>query len=118
MDGQLATLERTVALREGTYTAAGHTIYVQDQQTVEDAAHLYAILDEEAATGSPSLENELALAFLQDIQGGNGLSNDQLAKFLALYAKYRPEIEAFRASDDDSQDLMATPDGNSARILS
>ena len=115
-----ATLEALMArpLREGTFQAAGHTIYVQDAETVEDAAHLYAILHEDADTGSPSLENALALSFVEAIQQQGNLSNDQLAKFLQLLDKYRPEIEAFRASDDDSQDLMATPDGNTARILS
>jgi alpha-L-fucosidase len=115
----LASLEALMArpLREGTYQAGDHTVYYQDQQTVEDAAHLYAILGEQADTGSPNMENEMALTFLQSIQGGQGLSNDQLAKFLELYAKYRPEIEAFRAGGDDSQDLLSVPDGNTARIL-
>lgn len=107
-----------VSLREGTYQSAGHTIYFQDASTAEDAAHLYAILHEEADTGSPNLENELALAFVETIQSKGALSNDQLAKFLELCDKYKDQLKTFKASEDASQDLMAVPSGDSARILS
>lgn len=106
-----------VDLREGTYTAGGHTIYFQDASTAEDAAHLYAIIKQNADTGSPSLENDIALGFVEDLQQKGTLSNDQLAKFLELLDEYADEIAAFRASDDSSQDLFALPDGNTARIL-
>jgi hypothetical protein len=94
-----------------------HEVYYQDESTLEDAAHLYAVLKEEAATGSPNLENELVLAFLQDLQSGQTLSGEQLGKLLELMKEYGPQIEAFRKSSDESQNLLAVPDGNSARIL-
>ena len=115
---QLSDSMLLVALREGTYQAGSHTIYFQDSQTAIDAAHLYAVIKENADTGSPSLENDIALGFVEDLQQKGSLSNDQLAKFLELLEKYADEIKAFRAGDDNGQDLFALPDGNSARILS
>lgn len=112
-----ALMQAPVRLREGTYEAAGHTVYFQDDQTIEDAAHLYAVLKEEAATGSPNLENELVREMLQQLQLGQALGGDQLGKLLELLDKYAEQIKAFRDDPDSAQDIMAVPDGNTARIL-
>jgi hypothetical protein len=108
----------TVKLREGTYEAGkSHIVYYQDADTFKDAAHLSAVLSAAAPTGSPNLENDMVLAFLETMQQGNSLNNEQLAKLLELLDEYRDEIAAYRADPDTSQDLTAVPDGNSARII-
>lgn len=109
---------RRQRLREGTYEAGSHTVYFQDESTLQDAAHLYAILNQDADTGSPNLENELVLGWIQELQSGQTLGGPELAKLLELLDTYHDEIEAWRADPDESQNLMAVPDGNSARIIS
>lgn len=116
----LATLDALmgVPLREGTYQAGkDHLVYFQDADTIADAAHLYAVLKEEADTGSPNLENELVRDMLQQLQLGQALGGDQLGKLLELLDKYADEIKAFRDNPDTSQDIMAVPDPNTARII-
>jgi hypothetical protein len=108
-----------VRLREGTYTTGrgNPRVYFQDRGTVRDVADLYAVLKEEASTGSPNLENELARAWLEKLQQGALLSNEQLAKLFELMEKYGDEIKAFRASSDRSQDILNVPDGANARLV-
>lgn len=107
-----------VPLREGTYQAGKeHEVYFQDGQTLADVAHLYAVLKEDADTGSPNLENELVREMLHSLQLGQTLSNDQLGKLFELLAKYADEIAAFRDDPDSAQDILAVPDGGTARIV-
>lgn len=115
----LARLREAVTrLREGTYQAGKtHVVYYQDAGTIRDIADLYAILKEEAANGSPNVENELARAFLQTAQTGMLLSNVQLAKLLELKDRYAGQLRAYRESSDRTQDILNVPDGARARIL-
>jgi len=107
-----------VRLREGTYQAGeDHEVYYQDDSTLADAAHLYAVLKEDADTGSPNLENELVREMVRQLQLGQLLGGDQVGKLLELLDKYADEIAAFRADPDNAQDVLAVPDANTARII-
>lgn len=110
--------EAIARLREGTYQAGeSHVVYYQDASTVRDVADLYAILKEEAASGSPNVENELARAFVQSVQSGLLLSDVQLAKLLELKKRYAGQLAAYRESSDRTQDILNVPDGANARVL-
>jgi hypothetical protein len=120
VSAELADLYVFSRLREGTYTAGPKRIYFQDASTIRDAADLYAVLKEQAANGSPNLENELVKAFIQTMQNGQTLSGEQLAKLFELRDRYAAEIEAYRKDPDWSQDILKTPDERDAaraRIL-
>jgi hypothetical protein len=110
--------ERIARLREGVFTSAGKRVYFQDGQTLRDAADLYAILHEQAETGSPNVENELARGLVVAIQEGRLLNDVQLGKLFELLKKYGPELRAYRASSDSSQNILAVPEPGHARILS
>lgn len=98
--------------------ADGHAVYVQDDQTVRDAADLYAALPEDHDTGSPNLENAIARGLLESLQRAGTLSPAQLAKLRQLLTKHRDKIEALRASPDrQGQDPMNEPDPNRANLV-
>jgi hypothetical protein len=113
----LSDLLTVARLREGTYQAGGHTVYFQDADTLRDAADLYAVLREDAENGSPNLENDLVRAWVAQLQSGQLLDDVQLAKLFELMDTYAPQIAAYRASGDRTQDILNVPENPSPRIL-
>jgi hypothetical protein len=107
-------------MREGTYGGENGTdvVYFEDAQTRQDLADCYAVVPEFAATGSPNLENSQLRGMLEQVERGHQLAPAQLDLLRDLVAKYRPQIEALRASPDrQGQDLMAKPDAANARFV-
>lgn len=115
MERLTAALRR---LREGALGLAdGRSVYYQDDDTLRDAADLYAVLAETHATGSPNLENEQARGFVERLQSGGLLADVEIGRFLELLDKYADEIAVLRASPDrQGQDYLHEPDPSAARI--
>lgn len=105
-------------LREGTFMSAGHRIYIQDADTLRDAADLYAVLGETVDTGSPNLENTLAKSFVEILQTGGRLNDEQLGKLLDMLKRHAGELRAYRASSDPSRNIFDVPHPGTAKILS
>lgn len=96
-------------LREGTYQSNGKSVYYDDGPgTLQDAADLYAVLNEDHQTGSPNLENGQAKAILDMLQSGGGLGVVHLGTLQKLFAKHADKVAKLRKSPDrDGQNPLA-----------
>lgn len=108
-------------VREAAYALPdGRSVWYDDSRTsLQDAADLYAVVPEQASSGSPNLENLQARHILDRLQTGQGLGETHIATLRGLLKKHKPKIEALRRSPDrQGQDMLALAvDGPSARII-
>lgn len=106
-------------LREGSYTNAdGSVIAYLDAQTVQDARDLYAVLQEQAPSGSSNLENDQIRAILTSLQAGQQLDDAQWGAFHHLRDKYASALTALRASADrKGQDYSAVAEPGTGRVM-
>lgn len=101
-------------LREGTIAGAdGDVTYLQDDQTILDAAALLAAL---RARPDDDFDRESAVNIYGELQAGNLLSAMQIAKLRELLSRYADEVAAAR-SEGDYPDPLNQPDPNEARII-
>ncbi len=110
----------TTPMREGSYrNADGSRIAYPDRQTVQDARDLYAILQEQAPSGSSNLENDQVRAILSDLLSGQpDLSDAQWGVLKHLTGKYAAQLKALRASPDRrGQDYSKVVPVGTGRVL-
>lgn len=104
-------------MREGEYgKGSGTLVYYQDENTLQDAADLWAVLEElDPASGSANVDNTIAYSLLETLQQGRLLSEGQLAYLRELLDRYATQIEAYRAAGRPTQDLLQEP-GSDGRV--
>ena len=84
-------------LREGNYTLPdGRRVHFTDDQTLQDAADLYAVLSEHHTTGSPNLENQHAKRIVDSLQRGQHLPEVDIAMLYELLGKHQKAIGKYR----------------------
>jgi hypothetical protein len=116
----MATRDLVARLREATYPAGdGKTAVMYDSGDLyAEACDLYAVLGEEAPSGSSNLENDKIRAILTDLQSHKPLSAVQYGVLDELLRKYSGALAKLRSSPDkDGQDFVSSPDPATARLV-
>jgi len=106
-------------MREATYGADGQPqVHYEDGDTYRDCTDLYTVIKNDLGTGSESLENQQASNLVALMKEGYPLSDVQVGLLQRLLAKYKPQIEALRASPDkEGQDYTDVPEPATARLV-